>query len=96
MSTASTISHREMRNNSAEVLRRVEAGETIIVTNHGRPVAQLGPVERSAIDDLIARGDVRPALHGPEVLRGLRRAKLADGVTSADVIADVRGYDRGY
>ncbi|UDY23021.1 type II toxin-antitoxin system Phd/YefM family antitoxin [Nocardioides sp. Kera G14] len=38
-----TISHRELRNNSAQVLRDVEAGETFIITNNGRPVAQLMP-----------------------------------------------------
>ncbi|MGO2682632.1 MAG: type II toxin-antitoxin system Phd/YefM family antitoxin [Microbacterium sp.] len=92
----STISHREMRNNSADVLRRVEAGETFVITNHGRPVAQIEPVKNSVIEDLTGRGQIRPALHGPEALRGLVRAKLPDGVTSADIIADVRGYDRGY
>lgn len=91
-----TISHREMRNNSADVLRRVEAGESFVVTNHGRPVAQIEPVKRSAIDVLIERGQVRPALHGPEALRGLTRMQLPAGETSADIIADIRGYDRGY
>jgi prevent-host-death family protein len=40
------ISQRELRNNSGEVLRRVEAGESYIVTNHGRPVARLVPIEQ--------------------------------------------------
>ena len=52
--------------------------------------------KRSIIDELSARGEVRPALHGPEVLRKFERVKPPDGVTSADIIADVRGYDRGY
>ena len=39
-----TISHRELRNNSGEVLRAVAAGETFIVTNNGEPVAELRPV----------------------------------------------------
>lgn len=83
-----------MRNNSAEVLRRVEAGETIIVTNRGRPVAQLAPVKRSVIDELIERGEARPALHGPEVLRNL--APVTSDLTSEEILADVRGYERGY
>lgn len=37
------IPQKELRNNVAEVLRRAEAGEEIIVTVAGRPVAQLGP-----------------------------------------------------
>lgn len=38
-----TITHRELRNNSAEVLRRVAAGEAVEVTNHGVVVAHLTP-----------------------------------------------------
>lgn len=38
-----TISHRELRNNSAEILRRVAAGEAMVVTNHGEVVAYLSP-----------------------------------------------------
>ena len=41
---AKTISHRELRNHSSDVLRRVQAGETIQVTNHGEVVAVLSPL----------------------------------------------------
>ena len=37
---------RELRNHVSEVLRRVEAGEEMIVTVSGRPVAELRPVQR--------------------------------------------------
>lgn len=40
------VSARELRNQTAAVLRRVEAGEQLTVTVSRRPVAQLGPVER--------------------------------------------------
>jgi prevent-host-death family protein len=39
-----TISQRELRNDSAAVLRDVQAGQTIIVTRNGTPVAELRPV----------------------------------------------------
>ncbi len=39
-----TVSHRELRNRSGEVLRAVEAGESFTVTNGGVPVARLVPV----------------------------------------------------
>ena len=35
---------RELRNNVAAVLRRARAGERVVVTVDGRPVAQLGPL----------------------------------------------------
>jgi len=38
-----TISHRELRNNSAEILRRVSAGESFDVSNNGVVVAHLSP-----------------------------------------------------
>lgn len=40
-----TLAHRELRNRSAEVLRRVEEGATFQITNHGRVVAVIGPAD---------------------------------------------------
>jgi prevent-host-death family protein len=34
---------RELRNDTAGVLRRVEAGESILITKRGRPVAEVVP-----------------------------------------------------
>jgi Antitoxin of toxin-antitoxin stability system len=38
-----TVAHREPRNHSAEVLRRVQSGESFEVTNDGHIVAILTP-----------------------------------------------------
>lgn len=38
-----TISQRELRNDNAVIMRRVEAGESFTVTRNGRPVADLVP-----------------------------------------------------
>jgi prevent-host-death family protein len=37
---------RDLRNNGAQVLARVAAGESIVITRDGRPVAQLSPLAR--------------------------------------------------
>jgi len=37
------IGQRELRNDNAEIMRRVEAGERFVVTRNGRPVADLVP-----------------------------------------------------
>jgi prevent-host-death family protein len=37
------IGQRELRNDNAEIMRRVEAGESFTVTRNGRPVADLIP-----------------------------------------------------
>lgn len=54
---------RELRQNLSVYLRRVAAGEALQVTEHGRPVAMLGPLPRPEhpLADLIAAGRVRPA-----------------------------------
>lgn len=40
------IPQKVLRNQVGEVLRRVEAGETLTVTVAGRPVAELSPADR--------------------------------------------------
>jgi len=44
-----TIPHRELRNNSADVLRSVQAGESFEVTNNGEVVALLTPPSSVAL-----------------------------------------------
>lgn len=41
-----TISQRELRNESGEIMRAVEAGESFIVTRNGVPLAELTPLKR--------------------------------------------------
>ena len=40
------VASRELRNHTAEVLRRAASGENITITVNGRPVARLGPLNR--------------------------------------------------
>ena len=42
----SDVSSRELRNHTADVLRRVEAGERVRISVNRRPVAELVPLER--------------------------------------------------
>lgn len=44
---ATEVPSRDLRNNTAELLRRVGAGEQIVVTTRGKPVASLVPFERT-------------------------------------------------
>jgi prevent-host-death family protein len=53
---------RELRQRASELLRRVEAGETIEITDRGRPVAVLAPLpNQRPIERLRATGDLEPA-----------------------------------
>jgi prevent-host-death family protein len=58
------VSVRQLRNHTAEVLRRVEAGESLRVTVDRRPVAELKPlatrapwVPRQRVLDSLAQAD---------------------------------------
>ncbi len=57
------IGIRELRQNASEYVRRAESGETIEVTDRGRPVARLAPLPKAVnlLDRLIAEGKVTPA-----------------------------------
>jgi prevent-host-death family protein len=85
-----TITHRELRNNSAEVLRAVSAGETVEITNHGVVAAVLIPPSLTPYERLVAAGKVRQARADRTVdLRHIRRA--AGASSTADVLGDLRG-----
>ena len=43
----SDVSARDLRNHTAEVLRRVEAGEQVRISVNRRPVAELSPLGRA-------------------------------------------------
>jgi prevent-host-death family protein len=40
-----TVSAYEAKTHLPRLIRAVERGETVIITRHGKPVAQLGPVK---------------------------------------------------
>ncbi len=40
------ISQRELRNDSGEIMRKLDEGETFIVTRNGVPVGELSPLRR--------------------------------------------------
>lgn len=58
---------RELRQRASELLRRVERGEVIEITDRGRPVAQLSPLlVGSPLEQLRAAGDIEPATENVE------------------------------
>ena len=57
--TMESVSQREMRNKSGELLRRIAGGESVLVTNNGVPAAVLAPVGADARSRLVATGRLR-------------------------------------
>lgn len=88
-----TVGVRELRQQASAVLRRVAAGETIVVTDRGRPVARLTPYGPNNIEALRQAGRVR------EALRPMREAPPPvapppDGPTAAEALAAARENER--
>ncbi len=46
---SSEISQRELRNNSGEIMRRLDDGEAFVVTRNGVPVGELVPLRRRRV-----------------------------------------------
>jgi len=59
---------RELKQNASRVVARAAAGETVTITDRGRPVAQMTPLPTSRLDELIAAGLVIPATRDPHDL----------------------------
>jgi prevent-host-death family protein len=87
---------RELRDNLSRYIRRIEAGERIAITAHGRVVAELVPPgattkgEPSRFDDLVASGVIRPPLETGDPTEGWPDIRLAAG-TAAELIDADRG-----
>lgn len=77
---------RELKSTLSECVREVRAGRTIVVTDHGQPVARIIPETQSLrdrVDALRKAGAV--AWSG----RRLRAAKPAGNVRGAKTVADL-------
>jgi prevent-host-death family protein len=53
-----SVGVRELRQRASELLRRVEKGESIEITDRGRPVAMLTPLPADPLARLRASGDL--------------------------------------
>jgi prevent-host-death family protein len=78
---------RELRDNLSRYLEQVKDGGELVVTEHGRAIARLLPMEgESVIDRLIAEGLVTPAKHHDRTLPPPLKTKG----TVSDLVADQR------
>ena len=63
---SSEITQRELRNNSGEIMRRLDDGEAFVVTRNGVPVGELVPLRR------------RRVVNGPALAAAFRGAPRID------------------
>jgi prevent-host-death family protein len=89
-----TVGVRELRQRASELLRRVEAGESIEITDRGRPIAMLTPLpDGDPLERLRTSGDLAPATAGmdslPEPL-----ALPAGHESPSEILARLRSHER--
>jgi prevent-host-death family protein len=76
------VASRDLRNNTADLLRRVDAGEQIVITKRGDPVASLVPFQQSR-RRWLPRAELVRRLAATQADAGLRDdlARLASDTT---------------
>jgi len=91
-----SVGIRELRQRASELLRLVERGETVEITDRGRPVALLAPLpedDDGPLERLRASGDLDPATESPGDLP--EPIDLGPGVESpSSVLARLRRDQR--
>jgi len=89
-----SVGIRELRQRASELLRLVEQGETVEITDRGRPVALLGPLpEGSPLEQMMAAGELEAAANDPDELPEpmvLPRGTESPSVTLARLRSDER------
>lgn len=80
---AREITQRQLRNDSGEIMRALDSGESFVVTRNGIPVGELGPVKRRR---LVARDVVHEAFSGAAPLDAQRFRTDVDRFLDQDPI----------
>jgi prevent-host-death family protein len=78
----STVSAYEAKTHLPRLLRAAEQGETVIITRHGKPVAQLGPVQDRRREDVL------------EVIERIKRARARRAKVTVEEILAARDEGR--
>lgn len=81
------VTRTELNQQTARVLARVQAGEGVTVTDRGRPIARITPVDADRRARRVASGALRPASEcgAPEISSPIR------GWSTQQMIEDMRG-----
>jgi prevent-host-death family protein len=79
-----TVGIRDFRNNLSRWLRAVKSGESVLITERGRPVARLTPANHSpVIERMIAEGKITPAK------RPKHKASAKDLIKARGTVSDL-------
>lgn len=86
---------REVTRNTSKVIHRAAAGETVVITEHDRPIAMLVPLPLTgdpAVDELIRDGRLAPASNpgGLAALLAVTPMAASDGSDGAEAVSELR------
>jgi prevent-host-death family protein len=83
---------RTLSRDTAGVLARVERGETVEITNRGRPIARIVPVVVDTMADLVASGAVLPPLIAGPI--PMPTVPAAQGIDAGQLVSSLRDEER--
>jgi prevent-host-death family protein len=85
------IGIRELKARLSKYLRQVSQGQTIIITDHGRPVGRLSPVDRPLDDRLKSLQDAGLVAWNGQILKSVTPAAVnrSDRQVS-DILVEMR------
>src|SRR5438128_8927763 len=84
-----TVGLKALKNKLSEYVRAAESGETIVITDRGRVVAEIVPAAKkpeSVIERGIREGWIRPAVRGPD---WPPKGKRVPGLTLEKILPDL-------
>lgn len=91
---ARTVGSRELKTRLGTYLRLVRAGRTVVITDRGRPVAELAPLRyskdrvRAILEEMAAEGRVTLPKTGR--LRRVKPIRILSGPTLSETLREMR------
>ena len=85
------IGVRELRQHASVYLARVAGGETLEVTDRGRPIARLVPIREDRFEDLVTLGRITPSVDALDVAD---EAPVDFGVNASEELSAIRDAER--
>lgn len=93
-----SVSVSELNRQTAKVLDRIKAGESLEINEYGRPVARLSPAVPTTgaplLDRLIAQGRAVPAVNSGPIPPTPARDAPEEGVALSTALAEMREDER--
>lgn len=95
MGSVIRVGVRELKNGLSATLREVEQGETVEITDHGRPIARIVAVRGTPSAQLMAEGRMMPPEDARDLLAlGLAPPLEAGERTGSEILAELRSDER--